>query len=751
MLAVLRFGLGMRIVIACSTRGEGGQNAMGPERGGLLGLVRTRELEEAARELEADLAWLGFGPDDPVHDFGFSKNGEDTLARWGRERILERLVRAYRRERPDIVIPTFLDVPGQHGHHRAMTAAAEAAIALAADPAAFPEHLAEGLMPWRVGKYYLPAWSGGGGTYDDEVPPPNTSVAVTATERDSATGASYGEIGEWSRAHHATQGMGRWSATPKDSWPLHLKLGPAGEETDIRANLPATMGELGRALGGTAGEALGEAQQAIERAIAAFPDRAGIVAALVEAGRHVANADGALPTAEADRHGHRLARKQSEIDAALLLAAGVAATAWVEPPDIVPGGIATLVVHTVAPAGISTAVVPKLPAYIAAGGPETAGGLTRIPLMVAPDAPLSAAFAETFSSLGANGLVGVTVAVRVAGREARAEVALEEPVQIVPAQSVAVEPQALVLPLAQLPLTREIAVRREGAAAAVSSEAPAGIRLLETSGGFRLEAGRALAAGRYRLPLKQGNGPAFRIDRIAYPDLGRMRYPVPQALDILALDLALPEGAKVGYAGGGADHVGVWMKRMGLDVTELDAEALRGDLGAHTSIVVGIFAFGLRPDLRAAATKLREWVERGGHLLTLYHRPGDGWDPDGTPPRRLVIGSPSLRWRVTDPNAAVDVLEPGHPLLVRPNLIGPADWAGWDKERGLYFAAEWDPAYRPLLAMHDHNEAPLNGSLLSARIGQGRHTHVSLVLHHQLDKLIPGAFRLLANLLQRAA
>ena len=81
MLAALRFRHGMRLVIACSTRGEGGQNSLGPERGGALGVVRTRELEEAARVLDADLAWLGFGPDDPVHDFGFSKNGVDTLAR----------------------------------------------------------------------------------------------------------------------------------------------------------------------------------------------------------------------------------------------------------------------------------------------------------------------------------------------------------------------------------------------------------------------------------------------------------------------------------------------------------------------------------------------------------------------------------------------------------------------------------------------------------------------------------------------
>src|SRR5690606_273622 len=193
MLAALRFGYGMRVVIACSTRGEGGQNSLGTERGGALGVLRSREMEEAAQVLDADVAWLGHGPEDSVHDFGFSKNGVDTLARWGRDKTIERLVTAYRQYRPDIVIPTFLDVPGQHGHHRAMTEAAEIALELAADPNAFPEHLAEGLSPWKVAKFYLPGWSGGGGTYDDEVPPPNATVTVNAPGRDPATGVSYSE------------------------------------------------------------------------------------------------------------------------------------------------------------------------------------------------------------------------------------------------------------------------------------------------------------------------------------------------------------------------------------------------------------------------------------------------------------------------------------------------------------------------------------------------------------------------------
>jgi hypothetical protein len=98
----------------------------------------------------------------------------------------------------------------------------------------------------------------------------------------------------------------------------------------------------------------------------------------------------------------------------------------------------------------------------------------------------------------------------------------------------------------------------------------------------------------------------------------------------------------------------------------------------------------------------------------------------------------------------VTVLKPDSTLLTVPNRIEHTDWQGWDKERGLYFASDYDPAYEELLALSDPGESPLRGSLISARIGRGRHTHVALVLHHQLDRLVPGAFRLLANLVQPA-
>lgn len=749
MLAVLRFGYGMRVIIACSTRGEGGQNSLGPERSAALGVLRTRELEEAARTLDADVVWLGHGPDDPVHDFGFSKDGADTLARWGRDRIVERLVRAYRSERPDIVIPTFLDVPGQHGHHRAMTETAEAAIRLAA----YPAYVTAGLEPWSVAKYYLPAWSGGGGTYDDEVPPPSPSLRVSAPGRDAATGAAFEQIGEWSRASHASQGMGHWRPVPQTSWPLHLELGPAGPERDIRDNLPADLGQLADRLSQPAAGPLRTAQSEIEVALRAFPDPAKVTAALLAAAAAVETAIGACAAVEIAAEGHRLRRKLRELDAALLLANGVVASAWAEPRHVAPGGRAALNVQVDTGDGVGPVTVTPAPAPAAGltfGASSTSGGVVSHSFEVAADAPLSTPFPPGFSSLGGNGQLAVRLQVGIGSRDVTASFDLEEPFAVVPAHSVSLDPDAVVIaqggPAAPIP----IEARATGGSAELGLRPPEGWQATRTAAGFSIARPARLENGRYSLPVLAEGKQAFDTTPIAYPHVGRTQYSVPLALGVLALDLALPAGARVGYVGGGSDRVGLWLRRMGLDVTDLDAGALAGDLGRYTSIVVGIFAFGLRPDLAAATERLHRWVESGGHLTTLYHRPSDGWSPDTTPPRRLVIGTPSLRWRVTNPHAEVEMLLPGHPLLAGPNRIGPEDWAGWDKERGLYFAAEWDDAYEPLLEMHDIGDTPLTGALLSGRIGKGRHTHTSLVLHHQLDRLVPGAFRLLANLVQPA-
>lgn len=752
MLAALRFAYGMRVVVACSTRGEGGQNALGPEQGAALGVLRTAEMEEAARRIDADVAWLGHGPDDPVHDFGFSKNGDDTLRRWGEERIVERLVRAYRQYRPDIVIPTFLDVPGQHGHHRAMTRAAEQAFVLAADPAAFPEHAASGLWPWQVSKFYLPAWSGASSAYDDEVPPPPTTLSIRIAEGDEVTGLAFRQMGEWSRAAHASQGMGVWEDDSVDQWSLHLKLragSSAAEESDIRNHIPATLADLATwpGLSDAAATALRDAQEAIDAGIAAFPDRHGISASLGRAARLIETARSSLDRNIADAIGHRLDRKLREIDAALFEANARTAQAVLEGSPH-PGGRMTLEARIDAPDITGLTVMPRLPSGSEAVEATGNAGHMRYAFDIPATAPHTGNYPASFDPMGGNGEAGLRISGEVEGRIITVDLDPEEPLRIGPSQALMLDPATAIVRSGSV--SSGIRVRTIGATP-TEWQVPEGWSVRPGEGDWIVDPPDQATNGGARLvPIIDGR-PANSVQVIAYPHIRQSAFTALAEFKVLTLDVSLPIDARIGYVGGGSDHVGTQMRRLGLDVTDLgEADLQAGPLSEFSTIVIGIFAFGLRRDLEAATGRLHRFVEEGGHLVTLYHRPTDGWDADRTPPRRMVIGSPSLRWRVTDPAAPITVLKPASPLLTYPNRIEASDWDGWDKERGLYFAAEYDPAYEELLALNDPGEKPLKGSLVSARIGRGRHTHVALALHHQLDKLVPGAFRLLANLVQPA-
>lgn len=757
MLAALRHVYGIHPVMYCITRGEGGQNSIGPERGSVLGVLRTREMEEASRSLDASLAFGSFGHTDSVHDFGFSKDPDATIDQWGRDKVVERMVHAFRQYKPDIIMNCFLDVPGQHGHHRAATVATFIAAGLSGSESEFPEQIGAGLDPWDVPKIYLPAYGGGGGVYDDQVPPPPVTLVVRAPERDKISGATFPQMGEWSRSCHLTQGMGRWRPEPQTEWELNLARVAGGgeggyEESDIREGLIATVGDIAELDGmpPDSAEALREAQGLIEEAIADYADpvsvleKAGRVAQAIEMARQN------LPEELRSQVAHRLERKVKEIDQVLAAAAGVQVRAYTEGGDISPGDEVTIKTIIDAPEGVAVEGVE----IVARQGLTANGEAVSVAAGAAYTNPLS----ETFDPLGGNGDAFAQVSLDIGGRRVMLSVDLEDALRVIPKASLTLEPDAVVFntagELTPVPLTATIA---NATLEDLTMPVPAGWRLEEAtrtseqSGVFDLVPPNELEQSRFEIEPELLGEHAYQISTFRYPHIGRAVVPTTVAVPVQAVGAELPSIRRIGYVSGGNDNVGIWMRRLGLDVVELSPEDIAsGGYGDLRTIVVGIFAFGRRPDLIENIGAIHQWVREGGHLVTLYHRPSDGWNPDTVPLALLRIGTPSIRYRVTDPDAEVTVLAPDHPLLNHPNVIGPQDWADWDKERGLYFASEWDEAYTPLLAMSDSGEAPLEGSLLSAQIGAGRHTHTSLVLHHQLDHLVPGAFRLLANLVQPA-
>lgn len=159
-------------------------------------------------------------------------------------------------------------------------------------------------------------------------------------------------------------------------------------------------------------------------------------------------------------------------------------------------------------------------------------------------------------------------------------------------------------------------------------------------------------------------------------------------------------------------------------------------------IVVGSRAYETDDALVANNQRLLDYARAGGRLVVQYQQ--YPFIQGGFAPFRLTIGRPHDR--VTDEAAPVQLLEPAHPAFRIPNVLAAADWDGWVQERGLYFAREWDPAYRPLLEMGDAAER-LRGGLLIAPLGRGLYVYTGLAFFRQLPAGVPGAYRLFANLL----
>ncbi|NNL17106.1 MAG: PIG-L family deacetylase, partial [Boseongicola sp.] len=318
MLAAMRFRDGIGISYACSTRGEGGQNDIGTETTEALGVLRTAEMEAACDQIDLRMYWLSEGPEDSIFDFGFSKSGKETLRKWGRERTLARFVHIIRRERPDIICPTFLDIPGQHGHHRAMTEAAHDVMDLAAD-ANFEDC---NLPVWKIKKLYLPAWSGAGQAYDDDLPPPPATLTIPGTDSDPVTGWSYARIGQQSRSMHATQAMGRWIKRGDETdFPLHLvRTRTAVPDIELTSGLPHKLSDLPTV---HAESDLVETQANIEAALSEFPNNAAIVERATRALCSLRKAAELLTDAEKSAFGHKLARKETQLSHVIRIASGV--------------------------------------------------------------------------------------------------------------------------------------------------------------------------------------------------------------------------------------------------------------------------------------------------------------------------------------------------------------------------------------------------------------------------------------------
>jgi hypothetical protein len=244
----------------------------------------------------------------------------------------------------------------------------------------------------------------------------------------------------------------------------------------------------------------------------------------------------------------------------------------------------------------------------------------------------------------------------------------------------------------------------------------------------------------------EGQRYSFREDQLGYAHVPPQVILQPAKVWLTPLKLTAPRGL-IGYFEGSGDSIAADLAHVGATVEQLDDAALReADLSRFAAIVLGVRAHNTRDVLRAAHQRLMRYVEQGGTLLVQYVTRST-LSPLDMPigPYPFEVG----RGRVTDENAEMTAIDPGDPLLRAPHKLEPADFTGWVQERGLYFATSWDKRYRPLFELGDPGEAKERGALLVARHGRGRFVYTGLSFFRQLPAGVPGAYRLLLNLLAK--
>lgn len=808
LLAELVLRRGVRTAYLSLTRGEGGQNCLGPESGPALGVLRTGELL-ASRRYDGAEQWFS-----PCVDFGYAKRAEDAFAHWPRERVVGSIVQAIRALQPDVVISIWTGTPiDGHGHHRACGAATREAFELAGDATAFPEQIRAGLPPWQPKRLLVRVRDAAHQVVDD--------LHINVGRFDPLIGRSCFEVAMQGRSLHRSQNMGALQLKGGQNVVYRVAAGaPAagGPDANPLDGLPVRLEAWAQALLGERRDVAAAIASAVQHADAAWaqfhPQRpeqtAGALAAALGALRQAARMlDGDAPALH-----NRLQACQRRVETAWLQAHGLALEVLAAQPDGVAGGsvdveaelflrgnrdvtLSSLDARPQPGWQVECLEGPALPMQVCGGGsvaarfrltaPQdeaTAVAATLPPwLRLPPDGDLYR-FDETLPCLAAAALPPLTVRARLSVDGL--DIPLSAPIawrELDPARG-ELRHALWVRPTVNLTVSASLIVMPASRAAVPSVDvqlhahaARRGRLVLRALDGDQSEthvgAALSLQAGEQRtvqqtLPVDAGvsGKRVFGVEwqdetdaaagakavlrlrswrDVRYPHVEPAYWLAPADVCVSIVAVEVAPGLRVGYLPGTGDGVAEALEALGVSVQTIDEDDLQnGSLMGFDTIMVGVRALETRPSLAVHRGRLWDYARGGGTVVMQYHKPRD----DG--PSRFVpfdgVSLPRPAPRVSQATAPVGLLAADDPLLSFPNRLSAEDFAGWQQERGLYFLAEWPPQMTPLLESADPGEEPRRGGLLRARLGRGHYVYCAYALFRQLPAGVPGAYRLLANL-----
>jgi LmbE family N-acetylglucosaminyl deacetylase len=866
LLTYLSRGLGVRTTLLTLNRGEGGQNAMSADADDALGLIRTNELLRAGEFYGAKQLW------GTEADFGFSKTQEEAFAKWGHERVLYDAVLAVRRERPQIIVSTFVGgVTDGHGHHQVSGEIAQEVFKAAGDPTVFPEQLKDGLQPWQPLAVYsmvpfAPITDKGMFDYATGKWTParfknyvtgewtegalSTDVTLPVGTLDPVLGRSYVQIAREGWGEQKSQNGGAnptlsgpattsyhlWTVAPParprpadyngDAKPRESPKIDASLFRNRSVSIDTWIGglpQLAKApaprwlvmgtaeIGGNLRDLLEECKgnEGVETA----HKLAAIYRQTLDLRAQVQNA----PEADLDAQSKanllfELDLKIDQFQTALKELLGLDLIAFTTkadnvqsggpfrggsadetPRSVTPGEEFKVRVHTAQATGdsriekvwlvsqsgdpwkaeISTgAIDPAAPSVdsifrvrAAENSEPTKPFFTRPSIeqpiydLTKPEDRLRSfapyplqAWAE-FSFDGLPIRVGQVVQTL---QHVQGPGGIYEPLVVTPAIGVRMEPEARVLPFDGSALPVKVTVHSEAAAeGTVTLELPAGWTAQPSEAKFHRDSAGDTEPLLFFVSTDGATTGAYSITAVAHSGghdyqtgwksigYGGLRpYDLykPAELKTRKVDVKLAPGLRIGYVMGTGDLVPEAIEAMGVAPHLLTAaELTSGDLSSWNVIVLGIRAYSARPELTTAQPRLEEFVRRGGTLIVQYQ--------SGNFPAPFPLSMGRMAERVVDETAPVKLLDPAHPIFTSPNAITAADFNGWVEERGHSFLDSWDKSYTPLTETADPGQDPQRGGLLVAHPGKGAYIYLAYALYRQLPELVPGAYRLLGNLL----